>query len=89
MFAEGYRPEKQLAHYRTLQALPVILGLEYQDDGDYLERCRRKRNTVEYDRAGGATKQDADELIQFANELRRDVLSWLKTNHPALAPAGG
>jgi hypothetical protein len=26
LYAEGYRPEKQLAHYRTLQALPVILG---------------------------------------------------------------
>lgn len=27
LYAEGYRPEKQLAHYRTLQALPVIRNL--------------------------------------------------------------
>ena len=26
MYSEGYRPEKNLAHYRTLQALPLILG---------------------------------------------------------------
>ncbi len=26
LYAEGYRPEKNLAHYRTLQALPVVLG---------------------------------------------------------------
>src|SRR5271169_3465344 len=26
LYAEGYRPEKNLAHYRTLQALPLILG---------------------------------------------------------------
>src|SRR5208283_577109 len=32
LYAEGYRPEKQLTHYRTLQALPVILGLQHQDD---------------------------------------------------------
>ena len=25
LYAEGYRPEKRLAHYRTLQALPLIL----------------------------------------------------------------
>jgi hypothetical protein len=26
MYCEGFRPEKNLAHYRTLQALPLILG---------------------------------------------------------------
>ena len=86
LYAEGYRPEKQLAHYRTLQALPVILGAQRRDDGDYLERCRRKRNTVEYDYAGGATKEDAAELIRFSYELRDDVLAWLKAKHPDLVP---
>ena len=28
MYAEGYRTERALAHYRTLQALPLILGSE-------------------------------------------------------------
>lgn len=28
LYAEGYRPEKNLAHFRTLQALPLILGSE-------------------------------------------------------------
>lgn len=26
LYAEGYRPEKTLQHYRTIQSLPVILG---------------------------------------------------------------
>lgn len=26
LYAEGYRPEKNLQHYRTIQSLPVILG---------------------------------------------------------------
>jgi uncharacterized protein (UPF0332 family) len=86
LYAEGYRPEKQLAHYRTLQALPVILGAQRQDDGDFLERCRQKRNTVEYDRAGAATREEAQELIQFSHELRDEVLAWLKTKHPGLVP---
>lgn len=49
VYAEGYRPEKLLAHYHTLQALPLILGKEREDDADYLDACRTKRNIVEYD----------------------------------------
>jgi hypothetical protein len=87
LYAEGWKPAKgALAHSRTLNALPHILGPSRLADADYLEGCRSKRNTVECDYAGGATKQDAEELIAFGKELRNDVLAWLKKNHPALAP---
>jgi hypothetical protein len=66
LYAEGYRPLQNLAHYRTLQALPLILGRDRKADTNYLETCRTKRNTVEYDYAGGATDADANELIEFA-----------------------
>lgn len=52
LYASGYRPEKNLAHYRTLQALPLILGPTRNSDADYLDACRAKRNTAEYDTAG-------------------------------------
>ena len=86
LYAEGYEPERQLAHYRTLQALPLILGTQRQDDADYLEACRQKRNTVEYDCAGGASKEEADELIAFGRALRGEVLAWLREKHPLLVP---
>ena|ERR1017187_7642646 len=28
---EGWRPERNLAHYRTLQSLPLILGSDWQN----------------------------------------------------------
>jgi len=84
IYAEGYRPEKSLAHYRTLQALPLILGTEKEENADYLDVCRTKRNTVEYDYAGGATNADADELIGFVSVLKGEVTSWIKKNHPVL-----
>lgn len=84
MYAEGFRPEKALAHYRTLRALPLILGPEREDDADYLDSCRIRRNTVEYDYVGGATDSDAEELLEFTAELEKDVRSWLKENHPEL-----
>ena len=82
--ASGYRPERTLQHKRTIDALPLILGESRKDDTAYLDACRVKRNTVEYTTAGAATDSDAEELLQFATELREDVLGWLKTNHPEL-----
>ena len=81
LYAEGYQAEKTLQHYRTIMALPMILGPQRKKDADYLNACRAKRNIVEYDRVGGVTDQDADELIKFVREFREDVLSWLKEKH--------
>lgn len=86
LHASGYRPEKKLQHFRTLSALPLILGDERKVDGAYLEACRVKRNTVEYDLAGAATENDAAELLVFAKRLRKETLDWLKHNHPHLIP---
>lgn len=84
LYAQGYRPEKNLAHYRTLQALPLVLGTGRQDDADYLDACRNKRNTAEYDSAGHISPEEARELVAFATELRDSVVAWLKANHSRL-----
>ena len=82
LYSEGYRPEKVLAHYRTIRALPHILGNDKQSDADYLDTCRIKRNTVEYDYIGGVTKENATELRHYVQELKEDVIRWLTINHP-------
>ena len=87
MFASGFRPERQGAHQRTLSVLPLILGDDRRNDAVYLEVCRVKRNNVEYDMAGVATQSDATELLEFARELHRSVLDWLKLHHPELVPS--
>jgi hypothetical protein len=81
LHASGYRPEKTLQHHRSIQALPLILGPERKPDADYLDACRAKRNTVEYDRAGGASRQEARELAAFTRELRVAVTQWLEREH--------
>jgi uncharacterized protein (UPF0332 family) len=82
--AEGYRPSHELQHYRTLAALPEILGGGKKQDAEYLNDCRKKRNIVEYDDVGGASKSDADELIGFVKEFKDEVIAWLKKNYPEL-----
>jgi hypothetical protein len=84
LYASGYRAERQLQHYRTIQALPIVLGSNRKEDADYLETCRKKRNIVEYEYIGGATDDDAKELIAFVRNLRQDVLQWLEKHHPEL-----
>jgi len=84
LYVSGYRAERTLQHYRTIQAMPLILGVVRKEDAKYLDSCRIKRNVVEYDYVGGATEDDANELIEFAEDLREDVLIWLKNNHPQL-----
>ena len=82
--AEGYRPSRESYHYRTLAALSEVLGMARKADARYLDTCRKKRNIVEYDYAGGASAADADELIAFVKGLRDDVIAWLRKHHPEL-----
>ena len=84
LYASGDRSERSLQHYRTIQALPLILGADRKSDAEYLEACRKKRNIVEYDYVGGATEDNVNELISFDKDLKDDVLRWLKSHHPQL-----
>lgn len=84
LYAEGYRAERALQHYRTIQALVLILGRDRQPDVDYLEICRKKRNVIEYDAAGTVTDRDATELTEFVAKLRDGVLAWMREHHPEL-----
>lgn len=89
LHAEGYRAGQGLQHYRTIQALPLILGKSWEDDAQYLDVCRVKRNTVEYDRIGAVSEGEVAELLDLVQELRKEVLKWLEDNHPDLFPMGG
>lgn len=80
LYAVGFRPEKSLAHYRTIQSLPLILGQSKKADAKYLDHCRLLRNRVEYDKAGGVAVSDVEELISFIEELRSEVHQWLAKN---------
>jgi hypothetical protein len=45
LYAEGYRPERNLAHYRTLQSLSLILGTERQGDAEKPFGIGLRKNT--------------------------------------------
>lgn len=44
----------------------------------------KKRNATSYDTAGNVSKHELEQVIQTANELKRDVAEWLERTNPAL-----
>jgi uncharacterized protein (UPF0332 family) len=83
LYCEGYRHgQGQSHHYRTISTLSLTMGKEYKDIQDYLNACRAKRNTSDYDLAGTISHSEAFELIETAEELYEDVRNWVKINYP-------
>lgn len=84
LYASGFEPEHSLHHFRTLQALPLILGESHRADAEFLETARRKRNILMYRRAGAIRSADARELVDFVGVLNDDVRRWLQAEHQDL-----
>lgn len=82
--SEGYRPSHGNHHYRTIMSVPEILGSVWNENSEYLNACRMKRNTLEYDYAGAVTTSDIKELLVFLQGFKETVQDWLNNNHPEL-----
>ena len=85
--AAGYRPGRERAHERAILSLRYTVGIPAKTV-DLLDAIRRKRNQINYERAGTTSAAEADELYEVIEDLRRDVVRWLKNNHPGLCPPG-
>lgn len=84
LHAAGYRAVGAGHHWTTIQALGHILGPEARARTNYLNSCRMRRNTADYDRAGTISETEADQILTEAEAFRADVLAWLHANHPDL-----
>jgi hypothetical protein len=82
--AAGYRPRSVGAHYNTFLALeradPAFAALSAYFDG-----CRMKRNSCEYDFAGGVSDTDADGLLTAVRKFAVDAEAWIKAHYQHLA----
>jgi hypothetical protein len=50
----------------------------------YFDRCRRKRNVIDYDDAFVATETEAKEVVTKTREFVEVVEQWIAKNHPSL-----
>ena len=61
--AAGFRASREQRHYRTIAALPLVIGDQVGEIGAFLDRCRVKRNALTYESPGAISRAEADELV--------------------------
>lgn len=80
--AAGYRATRDQKHYRTVAALPLLLGPDAAELADFLDRCRTKRHDVTYESLSAVSDDEAQELIEGVVDLDRRVRKWLSSRMP-------
>lgn len=79
---EGYRVSGAGHHHTTFRALDLALRGEAATLTTYFEKCRKKRNRVDYDMADVTTESEADDLLQKAKEFEQFIRAWIHKEHP-------
>jgi hypothetical protein len=83
----GYRVLAKKGHHQvSYEAAELAIGSSVSKLTPYFETCRRKRNTLDYDVANVVSDTEAGELLQKAQEFKREVEAWIATHHPSLVP---
>jgi hypothetical protein len=82
--AAGFQAERANHHYRLIESLGLTLGVDAATIRKF-DTFRKKRNISDYERAGGISGLEADEMHQLAESLRVEVEAWIRENHPQYA----
>ncbi len=83
--AAGYQAERSNHHYRVIDSLGLTLGVDAATIKMF-DTFRKKRNISDYERTGGVSDLEADEMRQLAERLRVEVEVWIHKNHPQKKP---
>jgi hypothetical protein len=58
------------------------MGAEFAELAAYFDSCRTKRNLSAYDRTGGTSETEVEEILREMASFREKILAWLKAYHP-------
>jgi hypothetical protein len=83
LYASGYRPAREMHHYRVVQSLEFTVGAK-PGLVDQLDQFRKKRHIGGYEHAGFVSDQEAEEMIGLAFQLNTIVRDWLRRDYPVL-----
>lgn len=90
LHVSGFELQKRAQGHHSLwiSSLEFTLGDEQKATLTHLSKSSSLRHLSSYDHAGVVQKQDAEDLLNAANQLRDDVLKWLRSKHSTLVPNG-
>lgn len=81
----GYRVTAKTGHHKiAIDSAKLALGSTATKYADYFERCRRKRNVIDYTKSRVASESDANEIVQQATEFYEFVEEWIDSSFPKL-----
>ncbi len=69
------------SHYYSIQSLRFTMKIP-QEEISFLDSIRKKRHMVSYDSVGTISEKEVAEVIQFAQELYKKTISWIKKTYP-------
>lgn len=75
-------------HALWINSLEFTLGVTHKQTLIHLSQSSKLRHAGFYDHAGVVQKQDADDLLDVARQLRTDMLSLLRSEYTSLLPSG-
>src|SRR5216684_7853963 len=73
--AAGYQAERSNHHFRVIESLGLTLGVDATTIRMF-DTFRKKRNISDYERTGGVSDLEADEMRHLAERLRVEVEVW-------------
>jgi len=83
----GYRITARVGHHGvSLESVVWVLGKPAEKLAEYFDRCRRKRNLIDYMHSQVASETEALEIVALAKEFHALVETWIGKNHPSLIP---
>ncbi len=90
LHVSGFELQKRAPGHHALwiNSLEFTLGATHKQTVIHLSTSSKLRHMGLYDHAGVVQKQDADDLLDAARQLRTDVLNLLRSKYPNLLPSG-
>jgi len=84
LLLNGYRPDDGEQHKTTFQAAGAILGKEFSELIDKIDRCRIKRNNIIYQPMAPISQTEARNILQYVYKYWRRVKVYLKNKNKQL-----
>jgi hypothetical protein len=69
-----------------LDVIKLAIGKAADPYSHYFDRCRRKRNVIDYDDAFVASDTESKEILMKTKEFVELVEQWIANNHSSLRP---
>jgi len=78
LFCSGYETKGEDHHAAVFDAMPYIMGKEYEKTAIYFDSCRRYYTGVVFN----VSSTEVSELIKEAEAFETEIKNWIEVNYP-------